>query len=277
MGRSVIPNGKEIVRLRQQKCWEQARLAEQAGLSVKTIDTLENARSRVLLSTIRLVAEALDVSPERLQVNGSEADDAERAQGSVKLPGELQDFADNAKVQRLLKDLQEAIGAKSPILLLAITTGCVVLRLDFDVRDLIRLIKAYSAEKLAALSILSIEVPRPLLSEAMGISHGREVRRVERYLTLQNLVQKMVMTWVFLLFTVMCLLKFDLASRLGRALLLAGALLSLAWLSAVVLTSLSRRLLTARRTVALDHDESIAVLTVLPAEKKGVAIQGTGV
>jgi transcriptional regulator with XRE-family HTH domain len=67
--RTVWADGARIRQWRLQKGWSQEELADRAGVAKRTVETLENNRHAVLLHTLRVVAEALDVMlPELLAV-----------------------------------------------------------------------------------------------------------------------------------------------------------------------------------------------------------------
>ena len=62
----------ELRALRQGRFLTQGELAERSGLTVATISRLENGRRRPHLSTVRRLAEALGVRPEKLVGRGDD-------------------------------------------------------------------------------------------------------------------------------------------------------------------------------------------------------------
>src|SRR4028118_184793 len=65
MERSTV--GRNLTVIREKRMWTQAQLADEAGVSPTTVSGIESGRiSRPHFGTLRKLAEALGVEPERL-------------------------------------------------------------------------------------------------------------------------------------------------------------------------------------------------------------------
>ncbi len=58
--------GQLITRLREERLWTREELAKRAGVSPTTITLAESGRTHVRLSTVRKLADALEVDPQHL-------------------------------------------------------------------------------------------------------------------------------------------------------------------------------------------------------------------
>jgi XRE family transcriptional regulator, regulator of sulfur utilization len=67
---AVVHIGQNLRRLRERKALRQEDLAELAGIGKNTVNRLEKNRTEPHMTTIRKLAEALDVEPAELLEDG---------------------------------------------------------------------------------------------------------------------------------------------------------------------------------------------------------------
>jgi len=167
--RSVVPNKEEIERLRKLKGWTVEDLAEETGLSLRTVQNALRG-SAVDLRTLRIIAEKLGVEYQKLVVDEPQpivaADDAQTSHASdqmitisfsVAVSKELLERSENAK--NFIENLRQFIGAVQKMGITGIEDGSAIITVTMTPGDAEKLVEHFLAGHLDQFLITEVRVP----------------------------------------------------------------------------------------------------------------------
>ena len=174
MIRSVHPNGDEVRRLRSEKCWTRAYLANEADVSEKTIENIENGK-RVDRASLLQVAKAFRISVDRIKMENPASQDSQTQNESnaridieirVSLPFESISGAD--QLQTFFNAIAMAAGRFGDVNVQSVRRGSTIISADLQFTDSIRLFTALCQTSLDALFIESVTYyPLPFMTATL--------------------------------------------------------------------------------------------------------------
>lgn len=162
---SVLPNGAELKRLRDEKGWTQADLESESGVSRGSIWKMEQGIP-VSRRTLGLIADALGVSPCKI-VHGyypgerGGPPDRERVDVAVELARAFDEFDEEAEIPHVLTTIRKVLGSKSTIYIIAFTPGSVRLYLNMTKHDAEKLAAEFQRGRLSSLKATGVSILGP--------------------------------------------------------------------------------------------------------------------
>jgi DNA-binding XRE family transcriptional regulator len=164
MAKTVIPDGKKIAQLREDRGWNQEELGLNADVSLRTIQSIEQGKA-CLRCTLTSIAKPLGVEFKEI-VSGYEPDkdlNHKRLSGvkvtiQFVIDKSLKE-SDQTELVTYLKDLIRRINGGGDIDGLSVKDGSMILEVEMDVEDIKRLLSRWAMGDLRDFKIKQIIIP----------------------------------------------------------------------------------------------------------------------
>lgn len=163
MSRTVQPDGEKIKQLRLAKGWQVEELANEAGLSIGTVENIERGQPCFKV-TLRRIAKSLEDNYQTLLV-GAEPEPQRpiadiRITCDIILAAPYEEFDAAKQLVAFIKTLEERINAFLQIEVKDVKPGkSVIVTVEMASSDIVKLLKAWAKRELADLPIERFRFP----------------------------------------------------------------------------------------------------------------------
>lgn len=170
---TVLPKGDYIKALLAELAWDYSELVRQSGVKRRTIENAVSGRVRIEFENIAAIAKALgkdwnelvqDANEELTILNKSHS--GEKPISERRIPGiiircevEIPPDISDPRVLEFMKHLSAAFGALSPLIILAISAGSIILTLSVTEEDVLRMVDAFCKGSLDIVNARTLTIP----------------------------------------------------------------------------------------------------------------------
>lgn len=159
--RSVKPNGEAITRLRKAKLWRVEDLAKRAGVSAKTVESVERG-ANVYMFTLAKFATAFKVENSVLIAGGEVPPELPKTQRRIEVNLTIsipfEEFDQSEQLISLIQSLKAVVNAQDHIELTGLMASSTVVTLEMSEADVHSLISAFMSGKLDEMQVQQLNL-----------------------------------------------------------------------------------------------------------------------